>query len=331
MAASNNVVGSQQQQQVQVHTGCVQLLLLLLLAPAARRHSPPGVEGGSVAGGAAGARSAAGAAAAAAGAGSCCCSCAPCCCCSWGGAALLMDEPLQQCGACGGAAKGLAQAALPKAVAVSMISVCFCSLVVCAAHFRSMQSLLEHLKERGNRHFRAAEWNDACVVYTQGLVEAQAAGLLPPAVGSPEAAVVATLYSNRAAACLKLQRFEQVRLMASRRSAGLHACCVSGGPAGHRQPTRSSLRCGVAAGAACCRPATSVGWAIRGSAPPPARLDAAGRPPAVAALRACEQARRCRSPRGPTTCRPCFSRQIPPGPSPPPARPRISACQTRAN
>lgn len=69
---------------------------------------------------------------------------------------------------------------------------------------------LEDLKDHGNAAFKAGRYEEAVKAYTRALAAARGA-LHSGAPPTPPALPlqVATLYCNRAAACLKLERYEQ--------------------------------------------------------------------------------------------------------------------------
>ena len=95
--------------------------------------------------------------------------------------------------------------------------------------FLPLQELLSW-KRQGNAAFQEGDWQRATDAYSSGIEVALESGELDEAADlseSPAAAALAALYSNRAACCLKLGRYEQARSRGRRASA----------PALHQPPT----------------------------------------------------------------------------------------------
>lgn len=99
----------------------------------------------------------------------------------------------------------------------------------CRQNHGSTAAVFGVSQRQGQVHFRAGEWESALDSYTKALDITAAAGV---EAGSPESALVAAAYSNRAAACLKFQRYEQVgadrRCRGSTRSWAGPATAVAG-------------------------------------------------------------------------------------------------------
>ncbi|KAK9816775.1 hypothetical protein WJX72_004971 [[Myrmecia] bisecta] len=72
---------------------------------------------------------------------------------------------------------------------------------------------LQRLKEQGNTLFRQGDLTAALKTYTAAINQARAAGLYNARhhwrPGLPQAGLLGTIYSNRAAVALKLERYEQ--------------------------------------------------------------------------------------------------------------------------